>query len=274
MPFSMALEKPLPENITVEVAASGFDLMGNDFAKKHRKISVDFNNPFFRNSFLSKRIAYSTERIVKEFSTSKDERFKIVSASPDSLIFDHAQKLTIKVPVRVNADVNYKKQFFQSSPIIAKPDSIEIAGPESELSKITFVETQKVVYENARKNIFYSAGVINPVPDKIILSADKVWVLIPVNEFTEGVVKVPIEKIYYRNKPVKLIPDNINVTYLAPVTSFSQIGKDDFTVQIREEDKVSLGNEKNKIRAWVTNQPANARIVSVKPELIDFIIEN
>lgn len=258
----------------IEVAASGFDLIGNDFAKKHREISVDFNNPFFRNSFLSKRIAYSTERILKEFSTSKDERFKIVSASPDSLIFDYAQKLTIKVPVRVNAEVNYKKQFFQSSPIIVKPDSIEIAGPEIELSKISFVETQKVVYNNAGKNIFYSAGVINPVPDKIILSADKVWVLIPVNEFTEGMVKVPIEKIYYRNKPVKLIPDNISVTYLAPVASFTQIGNDDFTVQIREVDKASLGNEKNKIRAWVTKQPANARIVSVKPELIDFIIEN
>lgn len=270
----MALEKPLPKNIVIEVAASGFDLIGNDFAKKHREISVDFNNPFFRNSFLSKRIAFSTERIVKEFSASKDQRFKIVSASPDSLVFDYTQKLTVKVPVKVNAEVNYKKQFFQSSPIIVKPDSIEIAGPENELSKITFIETQKVFYKNAGKSIFYSTGIINPVPDKIILAADKVWVMIPVKEFTEGVVKVSIEKIYYRNKPVKLIPDNIRVNYLAPVASFSQIGSDDFTVQIREADKALVGSEKNKIRAWVTKQPANARIISVKPELIDFIIEN
>lgn len=271
VPFSLEQDKPLPAAILVEIEGTGFHLFSNDF-RKIKELIIDFNSPLFRNGDLNKHVSVSTLNVLKEFISISDSKYKIVNISPDSISCDYTKKFTIKSPVVLSAQIGFSKQFFQSSPPIIIPDSIEIAGSQNELSKIAFVKTQVVSFKAVNKNIFFNAKLLNPYGDKIVFSKDKVWVMVPVKEYTEVNLIVDIEKIYYQNKAVTLIPGKVKVTFRVPLNHFSTINKEDFHAEISAPDKSISLNEK-KLKVIITHFPKSISLTSIEPELVDYLIE-
>ncbi|HKR05976.1 MAG TPA: hypothetical protein VJY62_15170 [Bacteroidia bacterium] len=272
IPLSFQIKNPLPSKISIDIEGKGFDLMSDDFIKENNHITVDFNSAAFRNIGLSTHVSISTETLLDQFISLTDPAYKIVKILPDSIVVDYSKKFTVKVPVKLNAELNFKKQFFNSLPPLIKPDSIEMSGTDDLLKKIIKLETQKVVFNNLSTNLFFSASVINPSNEKIILSDNKVWVLVPVEEFTEGKMVLPLRKFYYHNKPVTLIPDKVTLTYHASLRDFSRISADDFEVEA-EQPALSIDRNENKLHVNPVKFPKAAKIVSVQPEWIDYLIE-
>jgi YbbR domain-containing protein len=271
IPLSFQLEKPLPSKIYIDIEGKGFDLMSNDFIKKNQGVTIDFNSRVFRGINLKTHSSIATESLLNLIS-AKDLSYRIVKILPDSITLDYSKKFTVKVPVKLNGELSFKKQFFNFLPPLIKPDSVELAGPEELIKKITALETQKVIYNNISKNLFFSANILNPSNDKIILSEQKVWVLVAVEEFTEGKVVLPIRKIYYHNKRVTLVPEKVTITYHASLKNFSLIAEDDFEAGI-DHPVQSIDNNENKLSVKVIKFPKAAQIVSVQPELADYLIE-
>ncbi|MEO5570291.1 MAG: CdaR family protein [Bacteroidia bacterium] len=272
IPLSFQMQKPLPAAISLDIEAKGFDLMSNNFIKKNKELTVDFNSQDLRNSDLKTHTSIATEKLLKQLISAPDPAYRVVRIAPDSILMDYSKKFTRKIPVKLNVELNFRKQFFNSGQPILKPDSLELAGPEEEIKKISSIETEKITFNNINQNLFFSAPVVNPGNDKIILAAKKVWVFIPVREFTEGKVTIAMRKIYYQNKPVTLIPDKISITYHASLKTFSQIGADDFEVEIDQAAR-SLENNGNKLQVKIVKFPKGAQIISVQPELVDYLIE-
>jgi YbbR domain-containing protein len=271
VPFNFSKVKQLSETISVDIEARGFDLMNNKFSKNNQEVVIDLNAPFFRNAELNKRISFSSERLLREFIAFSDNTYRIVKASPDSIIFDYTRKFTKKIPVKLNAEVLLKKQY-QTASAILKPDSVEISGDENELKNISAIETEKISFKNADKDLFFSLKLINAFKGDVAISHSFVWVMIPVQQFTEGKLTVNIEKVYYNNKPVTLIPQNVVIKYHASFADFSTIGSDDFKIEIDEPEN-SIRNNENKLIVKLTRSPKAARIVSITPEIADYIIE-
>lgn len=272
IPLSVQIENPLPSKISVSIEGKGFDLMSDDFVSKNNNLTIDFNSAEFRNLRLSTRNAVSTESLLKHNLSLNDPSYKIVKILPDSIVLNYTRKFTVKVPVKLNAELNFKKQFFNSLPPLMKPDSIELSGPEILIKKITALETQKVIFNNIHADLFFSASLLNPSFDKIILSENKVWVLVPVDEFTEGKVTAVINKIYYHNKPVTLIPDKISITWQSSLKNFASVSPADFEAAI-DQPVASIDKNENKLRVTIVKFPKSARIISVQPEWIDYLIE-
>lgn len=272
IPLSFQIQNPLPAKISVDIEAKGFDLISNDFIKNNRELTLDFNSPVFKNLDLKTHASISTGKLLNQFISITDPAYRIVKINPDSIVMDYSKKFTTKVPLKLNAEVNFKKQFFNSMAPILQPDSIELAGPEELINKIINLETQKIVFNNIDKNLFFSASVVNPFTDKIILADKKVWVFIPVEEFTEGKVTITIRKIYYHNKPVTLIPDKITITYHGSLRNFSLIGADDFETEVNQP-VFAIENNQNKLQIKVVKFPKTAKVVSIQPELVDYLIE-
>jgi len=272
IPLSVQIQNPLPTSISVYIEAKGFDLISNDFNKNNQELIVDFNSPGFRNQDLKMHASIATGKLLNQFISISDATYKIVKINPDSIVVDYSKKFTAKVPLKLNAELNFKKQFFNSMAPILQPDSIELAGPEDLIKRITNLETQKVVFNNIDKNLFFSASIVNPLNDKIILANKKVWIFVPVEEFTEGKVAIAVRKIYYHNKPVTLIPDNVTITYHGSLRNFSLIGSDDFEAEV-DQPVFSIENNQNKLQIKVVKFPKTAQIVSVQPEFIDYLIE-
>lgn len=272
IPLSVQIEKPLPSKISIDIEGKGFDLMSDDFVNKNNNLTIDFNSAEFRNLRLSNRNAVSTESLLKHNLSVNDPSYTIVKVLPDSIVLNYTKKFTVKVPVKLNAELNFKKQFFNSLPPLIKPESIELSGPEILIKKIAALETQKVIFNDIHSDLFFSASLLNPSFDKIILSENKVWIMVPVDEFTEGKAAVTINKIYYHNKPVTLIPDKINITYQSSLKNFASLSAADFEAAI-DQPFISIDKNENKLRVTIVKFPKSAKIVSVQPEWVDYLIE-
>ncbi|MEP7170920.1 MAG: hypothetical protein ABI855_16245, partial [Bacteroidota bacterium] len=83
---------------------------------------------------------------------------------------------------------------------------------------------------------------------------------------------IKVRKLYYHNKPVTLIPGKVTVTYHASLRNFSSISADDFEVEVEHPIR-SIDNNENKLHLNVVKTPLSAKIISVQPELIDYLIE-
>jgi hypothetical protein len=270
IPLSFRIEKPLPSEIFLDIQAKGFDLISDDFSKKNKRVTIDFNSLLLRKIGLNTHTSFPSEKLLEQFISFNDPAYKIVKVQPDSIVLDYTKKFTVKVPVKLNAELNYRKQYFNTIPSLIRPDSIEISGPPQLLSNITAIETQKTIFNDIRTNLFFSVPLINPFRDKIILQENKVWVAIPVEEFTEGKVKVALKKFYYQNKQIVLIPDNIEITYHVALKNYSSISPDDFEVEVSPP---VINENESKLRVTVIKNPKAIQIVAIHPESVDYLIE-
>ena len=55
---------------------------------------------------------------------------------------------TKKVPVKLNVSLQFKKDYYQTSPVSLDNDSVLLAGPLQELEQIELAETEEKVIEN------------------------------------------------------------------------------------------------------------------------------
>lgn len=271
-PSLLYQERPLPESITVDVEGTGFDLIGKFFNADENEIKIDFNASQLKNTGKAKSTGLSSAKLIENNKIFSDPKFRIIKIFPDSLLFDYSKKKSKKVPVALKMELQLKKQYYQSAQPVLFPDSIEIAGEEKDLSSIKFVQTELSTFKNADRNLFFQANIENTPDQKIILSQDKVWVLAPVEEFTEGRLQLAIDKAYYRSRHVILIPDKVEIIYHVALKNYSSVSKEDFRAEV-ENPAYSITNDHSKLKIKLVKKPALAKIFLVKPETVDYLIE-
>ena len=96
-------------------------------------------------------------------------------------------------------------------------------------------------------------------------------VKIPVDEFTEMTVEVPVKLLNNRGfQDVKLLPEKVKVTLMAALSNYPKINRTSFDVN------VNLDNWKERqytqLPVHVSRFPDNSRLLRVEPQVIDFLI--
>ncbi len=112
---------------------------------------------------------------------------------------------------------------------MAEPDTVVITGPRRILDTLGSVRTKTVKMRGVRETITRSISLV--VPDKCTLSAKKVQITIPVEQFTEAEVKVPVRLI---NCPdsiyLRIFPDVVTVRALVAVGDYKKFEQVPFEV--------------------------------------------
>jgi hypothetical protein len=173
-----------------------------------------------------------------------------------------------KVPVRLISQIDFRQRFEPIGNIILVPDSVEIAGPENLLNKTNEVHTTPLIL----KDVFNMKQGDLELDKKsftgLASSVSRIHYQLPVEEYTEGVAEVTIELPVSQRNSVTLIPNSVKITYTAPLSYFSQIHQDDFSVTT----ELPSAGTPSKLEVHLENQPSQARIISVEPEFIDYLI--
>lgn len=99
-----------------------------------------------------------------------------------------------------------------------------------------------------------------------------VQVTIPVDEFTEKVLEIPVKVINNRNyEDVKIFPQKIKVTFITSLDKYRKIDEDFFEATA-DLDLWRLHGYKV-LPVVIAKIPAYCRIVKIEPQNIDFIIK-
>jgi YbbR domain-containing protein len=175
-----------------------------------------------------------------------------------------------KVQVVADVDVITERQYLIKGNIIVEPDTITISGPKRILDTIKTVKTRhkklKGVNETITKSVAIAASKEYDVSDK------KVVLKIPVEQFTEAEIHVPIKIL---NSPdsinIKIFPDAVTVKCLVAVSDYKKIEEIPFEV-VLDLSKADL-NSSEKIPVEIRNIPPFVSSLRVTPAKVDFLIE-
>lgn len=264
-PQGKAFKALQPDTVDLKVEGTGWQLLFSRLRIKPQSIKVSLRKLNTRNYVL---FSEQLEQINGQLETSQ----KVISIKPDTLYFDFSKRTTKRVPVKLNSKLGFAPQYGVAGSVELTPAFVNISGPHEELQKISnwYTDTLKVT------------GIDNPVETRINLKQSTtnniniypkaVGIKIPVDEFTEKVLDIPLTVINNNSfYTVKLYPKRVKITFLVALSSYKQIDEDFIQASVDLNEWRDSGH--NNLRVKLIRFPAYCKLISIVPQKVDFIIE-
>ena len=258
-----AITTEIPKDINLVIRGKGWDLLGILVSKKVEYV-LDLTN--YKKDTRINIMQSAGEVLNLPLGVS------IVSIYPDALdiTFDNITEKIVKV--KNNASVTTKDGYIIVGSPLIEPDSIMITGAFSVLSKIKYIPTENVVFENLNSRltksvklkdtlsnlIFYEQKTVN-ITYNIQLSADKEFDNILVNLINEP-----------GDKEVLIIPPKIKLTLRGGVDDLAKVTSEDLSVSI---DYKSLLKDTTGFVIPDIKMPLNLDLLKFEPEKFQYIIK-
>jgi YbbR domain-containing protein len=202
----------------------------------------------------------------------KDVNHEILAINPDTLYFDFSYRMVKRVPVHLVASLKYQQQFAQSNNPIIKPAFVTLTGPANRISKITQWDTDSLIADNVNETIRTKLNMQSVSEGNMSLYPKAVDVVLPVDEYTEKTLEIPVKLInnhdYYN---VKIFPQKVKLTFITSLKKYAETDEKFFEAE-SDLDLWKLQGY-NTLPVKLIRYPPFCKIVSIDPPNIDFIIK-
>ena len=232
------------------------------------RISLTTINVSLKELEHKKYITLSSQ--VTDLNRQLESGQRVIRVFPDTLFFDFSERVTKKVPVKLLYQFTFKKSFGISGPMKIIPDSIMIAGAAADLKNIKYWQTKKLVLNDVSSAISTKIG-FDTFSSNIDIVPQEIKVEVPVDEFTEKVIDLPVSVTNNRNKNVRIVPEKIRVTVSTALCNYAKVEKDSFAVSVNFNDW--LQRKYPQLPVVFTKFPAYSKLVKAEPQIVDFIIQ-
>lgn len=199
-----------------------------------------------------------------------------VNAHPDTVFFSATKAFRKRVPVVAQLAIDYRPGFMLYNFPILSPDSVYISGPEALKDSVNFINTEMIKANRVDKNLEMVASLVNPLPDNLIkISRTQVEVQVPVEEFTEATVELPLEincpeiDRHFPESKILLFPENVDIHYLVALKDIKTITPDMFKITVQCPDTTAQG--KSRLPILVTEHPGLVDIIRARPPDVEYV---
>ncbi len=270
-PDNQVLIGELPSNLDLTVSAYGYTLIKHFLGRRLMPITVEVNSYSLnrmpdtetRNYYIPSYL--TTNRIAGQLGSDID----ILDIKPDTIFFHFTEMVTGRLPVKPVLELQFDQQFMMRGNVIVDPDSVNVSGPAAILDTMQFVPTRLLRKTGINQPVNENVGF--PEFHMLNLSENMVRVNIPVEQFTEASIRIPLEIINLPDTLVlKTFPSEITVSYHVALTDYDRISRQQFKAVI-DYNKVPEGD--GRLDVEITNQPSNIRSMRFTPRHVDYIIE-
>jgi YbbR domain-containing protein len=264
-PQNKAFHPLQSDTVDLQVEGTGWQLLFARMRVNPPSISIGLEKLNNKDYILFSEQLY---RVNNQLETSQ----KIISVRPDTLYFDFSKRTVKRVPVKLLSNLNFVSQYGVANDIEITPDYVTVSGPQEEIGKIKQWETDTLKLSNIQNTTVTRVQMMQNKLKNVSIFPATVEVKIPVDEFTEKTVELPLKVLnnaeYYS---LRLYPKKVKVTYLVALSSYQQINEDfmEATVDLNEWKKL----KHNQLSVKMTRFPEYCKFVRVTPAKIDFIIE-
>ncbi len=270
-PDNMVLAGELPSSLELTVNAYGYTILRHYVGRRMLPIVFDVNSFSLnrmpetdtRNFYVLSSVAAG--RIAGQLGSE----IEILDIRPDTLVFRFTNMITDRLPVKPVLELQFEQQFMVRGDIVVEPDSVSVSGPATIVDTMTFVPTLAL-----RKS-----GVNKPVNEmvrlqeqgRVNLSENRVRVSVPVEQFTESSMRIPIEIMNLPDTLImKTFPSVVSVSYHVALSDFERANAQHFRAVVDYENVPAAGG---RLAVELANQPAFVRNVRFSPHHVDYIIE-
>lgn len=226
-------ESNLPEKILVELEDYGYNIIGYRYRNKSHTVYIDFNDYRILKNTRRNESYILLNNHPEMISHQLSNEVKVLKIEPDTIFISAIERAGKKVPVIFKSNLTYQKQFMKAGSVRVVPDSVTISGPKSVLNKIDSIYTEILDKEGVESSFEERVKISRAgLGQEIQISPAIVKVQVKVQEFTEGVVDVPIEAV---NAPpgagIIFIPGTVKIKYRVTLDNYNKIKPTDFKVQ-------------------------------------------
>lgn len=259
-PEGLTLKNQPPKSLKVSLKSKGWNLFSSGYRNQLQEILLSINN--------DKKYNYTQlQQIIKSRISSKID---ITTISPSILSFKLDEYVQKKIPVKANTSIEMVNQFQLSNKIQLLPDSIDIYGPKSLISQITFVNTKDIKAKNLRENRYGKIDLLQQKNKQVKYQSNTVSYIITVEQFSEKKFTVPIKVENDTTNSIRLTPQVATVTFSVGLTKYDKVKPSDIQLSInaynidwREPMKLPIIIKKKP--NWISN-------IKITPEHVDFLI--
>ncbi|MEJ2104367.1 MAG: hypothetical protein P8X47_07310 [Ignavibacteriaceae bacterium] len=195
----------------------------------------------------------------------------IISIEPDSIRFFVERKISKKLPLNPDLDLEFKPGYGLATNVVLNPDSVEVSGPLSYIKPLERISTDPIslVSLDAKKEV--EVGL--PHRNGFTYNIKLVEVLLDVQRVIDKqfdnisveVVGIPL------GKEVVLLPNKISVNVRGGIEILGKLNDQQFSASVKYQDLVS---DTTGSVAPVIIMPKNVALQYVRPERLRYIIRS
>lgn len=263
-PVNKAFRPLQGDTVRLRVRGTGWNLLFSKLRFTPGAVDVDVSG-LNQNHFiiLDKQLA----RINRQFAADQ----RIVSVIPDTLYFDFSSRVIKKVPVNLISEIAFASQHKVSDTVRITPAYVTVSGPAEELRNIERWDTDSLKARNVTGDIVAKVPLQPNERTNLNVYPREVDVRIPVSEFTEKEIEIPLQVLNGEKiSNVKLIPNRVKIVVLAGLSNYPRISDTSFvaTVDLNEWRKGY-----KQLPVVLKKSPPFTDIIKIEPGLVDFIIK-
>lgn len=272
IPKERVLAGDLPSKLDIALRGPGYSILKLKLADSRTPVVLDMSIISYRRVPGSRTLSYFilTSGLIPKLRNQLRSECDIVSISPDTLFFTYDRIVSREVPVKPDIEISTERQYLVSGDITTVPDSVKVTGPSRIIDTLRYVNTKVRKFSDLDKTIKKTINL--DLHNEYSASVRKVTITIPVEQFTEAEIKVPVQII---DKPdsidIKIFPDVVTVRYLVAISDFKRLAEAPFEVVLDLRNTDLMSSEK--IPVEIRNIPSFVRSVSITPAKVDFLIE-
>ncbi|HEY3373139.1 MAG TPA: hypothetical protein VGK10_19970, partial [Prolixibacteraceae bacterium] len=273
LPNNKTLENQLPDKFDLTISSHGFNILRHQVSFLFMPFEFNVKEMTDNRMMESKKnsFAFPSRQFLTELSNQFSNEMEILSMSPDTLFFKFGKMGHKLMKVKPMVMVNLKKQYQISGGIETNPDSVMVNGPQSVLDTMHFVRTELEKFNSVDEPIQAEAS-LSKIKE-VFFDVQKVGLNIPVEEYTEAQLSVPVvvKDPSSAGVNIKLFPEKVKVTFKVGLSRFEEIRPEDFKLTVAYSD---IGEGKQRLKVITESIPAYLYDLKIAPEEIEYLIQN
>jgi len=253
------------DTINVTINGTGWDMLFSKMHSAYKSMAIDLHT-LENKSY----IVLSAQK--DQINSKRENDQQIIAFNPDTLYFDFSNRKEKRIPVHMVSALKFQRQFFQSGPVTLNPAYVIINGPANVIDKITSWDTDTLKMDSVDENVITSIN-MQPVREgNLSMYPKSIQATIPVDEFTEKVLEIPVKVLNARNiGEVKIFPQKIKITFTTSLSRYAETDEDFF--EATADLDLWRKNGYKTLPVVISKIPDYCHIVKIEPRNIDFIIK-
>lgn len=265
IPENKAFSLLQSDTIKLKVEGTGWQLLFSKLKINPHSVDINLEN-------LNKQAFIDLSDQLPHINQKFQSKQKVIGFDPDTLYFDFSSRVIKRIPIRVNTNIRFDRQYAIAEKIELSPSYVRVSGPKDELEQLEFWNTDTLKLTNINSDILTRLSLQNPSKANITVYPKDVEVKIRVEEFTEKVIEVPVKLLNNNDfNTVKLLPEKVKITFLTALSKYKEIDRQDFELTVDLDKWKSKGYKQ--LPVIVGKFPKYCQLVKIDPQNIDFIIQ-
>ena len=252
------------DTLHLEIEGTGWQVLYGQIKVGLRHINIDVED-------LSDKHYVILNNQLRHIHEQLEDDQQILSIKPDTLFFNFSKRFTKHVPVELVEKLAFDKRYAIAGKIEVQPKFVNLTGSLQDLESIHVWQTDTLKLDEVTSSIETKLALKRPENIGLKLQPKYVKVTIPVDEFTEKIIEVPLKILNNSNfDQVELAPKFAKITIRTALGNYEQIDPTFFEASVDLDKWRKNGYER--LPVVLNRFPDYCKLVRIEPQNVDFII--